>query len=103
MYLVQLLLPVALPDLAVSPMVALATTRKELTERFSGSTAYVRSPAKGLWTAPDGEVEQDEVVMVEVVVEDLDRVWWQRYAQTLAERFQQQVIHVRVLPIELLT
>jgi hypothetical protein len=103
MFLVQLLLPVSLPDPAVPPMTALAETRRELTEKFSGSTAYVRSPAKGLWTAPDGEVEQDEVVMVEVVVQTLDRAWWQRYAEMLAARFQQQVIHVRALPIELLT
>lgn len=103
MFLIQLLLPIRLPDPAVSATTALADTRRELTQKFNGSTAYVRSPAKGLWTAPDGEVEQDEVVMVEVVAETLDRAWWRSYADLLATRFQQQVIHVRVLPIELLT
>lgn len=103
MFLVQLLLPISIPGQpAAFATAALADTRRELTEKFSGSTAYVRSPAKGLWTAPDGEVEQDEVVMVEVVVKTLDRAWWQSYADTLATRFQQQVIHVRALPIDLL-
>lgn len=103
MVLIQLLLPTRLPD-AQSPdaTAKLAETRRELTDRFSGSTAYLRAPAKGLWTAPDGEVEQDDVVMVEVVVDQLDRTWWRQYARTLAGRFQQQVIHVRLLPIELL-
>jgi hypothetical protein len=47
----------------------LAQTRRELADRFTGVTAYVRSPAKGLWTAPDGQIEQDDVVMVEVVTD----------------------------------
>ena len=29
--------------------------------------------AKGLWTAPDGHTEQDDVVMVEVVTDTFDR------------------------------
>lgn len=104
MVLIQLLLPITVPNQPPSVgTAALADTRRELTEAFSGSTAYLRSPAKGLWTAPDGEVEQDEVVMVEVVAEALDREWWCGYAAMLATRFQQQVIHVRALPIELLS
>ena len=61
----------------------------------------MRSPAKGLWTAPDGHREHDDVVMVEVVTETFDRPWWRAYAKTLAERFLQDTIHVRALPIEM--
>jgi hypothetical protein len=39
--------------------------------------------------------------MVEVVTETFDRNWWRAYAATLAERFAQDVIHVRALPIEM--
>ena len=61
MVLIQLLLPaVASGDPA---MTALAETRRELVDRFKGVTAGVRSPAKGLWTAPDGHTEADDVVM----------------------------------------
>ena len=101
MVLIQLLLPTsgaATPD-GVTP---LAQTRRELADRFTGVTAYLRSPAKGLWTAPDGQIEQDDVVMVEVVTNTFDRAWWRRYAASLAERFQQERIHVRALPVELL-
>jgi hypothetical protein len=62
----------------------LAETRRELVDKFSGVTAYVRSPGKGLWTAPDGHTEADDVVMVEVVTETFDRGWWRTYATTLA-------------------
>jgi hypothetical protein len=101
MVLIQLLLP-ASGETRADGLAALAETRRELAERFDGLTAYLRSPAKGLWTAPDGHTEQDDVVMVEVVTETFDRAWWRTYADTLAERFRQESIHVRALPAELL-
>lgn len=33
---------------------AFARTRQELAAKFDGLTAYLRSPSKGVWTAPDG-------------------------------------------------
>lgn len=100
MVLIQLLLPTtgATGDRA---MTAVADTRRELADRFNGVTAYVRSPAKGLWTAPDGHTEADDVVMVEVVADLFDRGWWRTYSATLAERFAQDTIHVRALPVEI--
>lgn len=103
MVLIQLLLPVRVPARSVSdPIDALAMTRRELEDRFDGLTAYVRSPAQGSWTAANGEVEQDDVVMVEVVTDRFDRAWWRTYVAALALRFRQDVIHVRALPIDLL-
>ena len=81
-------------------MAQLAETRRELVERFKGVTAYVRSPAKGLWTAADGQIETDDVVMVEVVTETFDRPWWRTYAMTLARRFHQDTIHVRAMSVD---
>ena len=99
MVLIQLLLPIgASGDSAVT---ALAETRRELVDRFKGVTAYVRSPAKGLWTAPDGHTEADDVVMVEVVTDTFDRTWWRTYSATLAQRFAQDTIHVRALAVEM--
>lgn len=101
MVLIQLLLPTngAAPADRIAP---LAQTRRELADRFSGLTAYLRSPAKGWWTAPDGHTEQDDLVMVEVVTETFDRPWWRAYAATLAARFQQERIHVRAVPVDML-
>jgi hypothetical protein len=101
MVLIQLLLPLSGASRADS-LALLAETRRELAAQFSGLTAYLRSPAKGLWTAPDGRMEQDEVVMVEVVADAFDRAWWRAYTATLAKRFRQESIHLRSLPVELL-
>lgn len=72
MVLIQLLLPTTFPNGTASQdaTAALADTRRELTETFDGLIAYVRSPAKEVWTAPDGHTEQDDVVMMETEVID---------------------------------
>src|SRR5688500_15609742 len=106
MVLIQLLLPTGIPAVAGMPntatMAALGDTRRELATAFDGLTAYLRSPATGLWTAPDGRREQDDVVMVEVVTDRFDRTWWRHYAAVLAKRFGQDEIHVRALDIQTL-
>lgn len=98
--LIQLLLPIT-GSSQHNRMAAVAQTRSELVERFNGVTAYLRSPAKGLWTAPDGRTEADDVVMVEVVTETFDRAWWRTYSATLAGRFEQETIHVRAIQVEM--
>jgi hypothetical protein len=100
MVLIQLLLPTT-GAAGSNAMTLLSDTRRELAERFNGVTAYVRSPAKGLWTAPDGRVEADDVVMVEVVTDTFDRAWWRSYSAMLAQRFSQKTIHVRAMPVDL--
>ena len=104
MVLIQLLLPTTIPAGAscADATVALGETRRELADKFDGLTAYLRSPAKGIWTAPDGHTAEDEVVMVEVVTDRFDRAWWGTYAATLAHRFRQETVHVRAMPVELL-
>ena len=104
MVLIQLPLPTRFPkgEASQDAAAALADTRRELAERFDGLTAYLRAPAKGIGTAPDGHTEQDDVVMVEVVTDRFGRAWWRIYAATLARRFAQDAMHVRAVPIELL-
>ena len=101
MVLIQLLLPTN-GAASADGLAPLAQTRDELAQRFSGLTAYLRSPATGLWTAPDGHTEQDDVVMVEVVTDTFDRAWWRVYTTRLAERFGQDTIHVRAVPVDML-
>ena len=105
MVLIQLLLPTLVPKGAATEdaAAALSDTRRELAQTFDGVTAYVRSPAKGVWLAPDGHTEHDDVVMVEVVTQRFDRGWWRVYAETLAERFGQDTIHVRAMTVQLLS
>jgi hypothetical protein len=98
--LIQILLPITADGQNFDSAAALAETRRELAETFDGLTAYLRSPAVGLWTAPDGRQEKDDVVMVEVVADTFDRRWWGAYARTLARRFHQETIHVRAMAID---
>ena len=100
MHLVQLLLP--LRDNAGHPFPQdfFVRVRAELTARYGGVTAYLRAPASGVWKDEQGEVARDEVVMVEVMVEPLDRAWWQAYRRDLEQRFRQQELVVRALGCE---
>jgi hypothetical protein len=100
MFLIQLLLPAPADTAAADPR--LGETRRELVARFGGATAYVRAPAYGDWTAPDGSREHDTVVMVEVVAPRFDRNWWRPYERTLAARFDQEVVHIRATTVEML-
>jgi hypothetical protein len=49
--LIQMLLPTNGPTVAGTPdtLAALAEIRRELADTFDGLTAYLRSPATGLW------------------------------------------------------
>lgn len=100
MHLIQVLLPRRTDGGGPVDPEVFQRTRDELIATFDGVTAYVRSPAEGAWTAPEGHVEHDDVVMVEVLAAEFDRPWWRTYAGTLAARFGQQEIHIRALPAE---
>ena len=100
MHLVQLLLPLRDNAGVAFPRRDFETVRTELTRRYGGVTAYLRSPAAGVWTSETGTVARDEVVMVEVVVDDLDRAWWGTYRHELEARFRQAEILMRALACE---
>jgi hypothetical protein len=100
MYLVQLLLPLYDNAGRRVPHERFAQVRDELTDRFGGVTAYLRSPAQGTWKVESGDVDRDEVVMCEVMVETLERGWWSSYRAMLEERFDQQELVVRASAIE---
>jgi hypothetical protein len=62
-------------------------------------TAYLRAPAKGLWRGPDGGVDVDQVVMVEVQADALDREWWGAYRRDLERQFRQDKVLIRAIAI----
>lgn len=75
---------------------------EELAERHGGATAFNRSPASGLWASSDDEVVEDVVVLLEVLVDDLDRAWWKQFRTRLEREFRQESILLRALPCEVL-
>ena len=101
MHLVQILLPLSDNDRHPFPRDHYDKVALELTERFGGVTAYTRAPAEGRWTG-QGHANTEEVVVIEVMVERLDAVWWTDYRKGLEKRFRQQHIIVRAQSVLLL-
>ena len=100
MFLVQLLLPLYDNAGRRIPHERFGQLRDELTQRYGGITAFLRSPAQGAWKETGGDIDLDEVVMCEVMVNELDRAWWSAYRKTLEERFGQRELVVRASPLE---
>ncbi|MFN2491395.1 MAG: hypothetical protein ABR501_00745 [Pyrinomonadaceae bacterium] len=73
--------------------------RKDLTERFGGVTAFLRSPGEGLWKEGEDNVSRDDVVMFEVMAEELAESWWAEYRESLQERFRQETLLIRALQV----
>ena len=102
-FLIQLILPVYDNDGCPFARDEPARVRRELTERFGGVTAFTRSPAVGIWEDADGRTHRDDVVIVEVMAETLDRAWWKAYGEDLAKRFRQEELVARAMEFEALT
>jgi hypothetical protein len=96
MYIVQILLPVFDNDGQPFATGTLGKIREELATRFGGVTAFSRTPAEGVWS-DRGRKVRDEVVLVEVLVEQLDRIWWHDFRKRLEERLRQKSIMIRAL------
>lgn len=101
MHLIQILIPVYDNDGRPFPRELFEGIRAPLIERFGGLTAFVQSPAVGLWRdKDDGETDRDELILVEVMVETFERDWWSSFRKTLERTFRQQEMVVRAIAIE---
>jgi hypothetical protein len=99
MYVIQFLLP--LRDNTGEPFARsdFERVRSELAERFGGVTAFLQSPATGVWKE-EGDTMRDELVLFEVMVPHLERTFWRSYREELERRFRQEQVVVRALEAE---
>ena len=97
MYLVQILLPLYDNEGHAFEPIDYVQLRSDLADRFGGITAYTRAPARGVWRGDTGETSRDDIVILEVMTEELDRVWWTRFRKDLERRFRQESVIVRAL------
>jgi hypothetical protein len=102
MHLVQILLPTRDGQGNRLDQAGFEEVRDELTQQFGGVTAYSRSPAEGLWKDDSRHTTRDDVILVEVMVDTLDRGWWNSYRRTLEARFHQDQVIIRASEIETL-
>ena len=100
MFLLQLFLPVYDRTGRAFPKAMFDAVRAELTERHGGVTAYLRSPAVGLWEDEDGAIERDDVLLFEAMVDAIDRPWWFEFRRELERRFAQDEILLRSSAVE---
>jgi hypothetical protein len=100
MHLVQILLPLRDNDDRPFPRADFDRVNQELTDRFGGVTAYLRSPASGAWREDGGDVTHDDVAIIEVMDESLDRAWWTSYRHDLEHRFRQDEVLIRANEVE---
>jgi hypothetical protein len=102
MYLIQILLPLYDNDRQPIPPGAFDLVRQELVNRFGGLTAYIRSPASGIWKENPHLTIQDEIVIYEIMVTTIDTFWWREYRNELSKRFRQEELIVRSMEMMLL-
>jgi hypothetical protein len=102
MFLVQILFPLRDNRGVAFDNDLFRQVRAELVSRFGGVTAYVQSPAQGVWQDEDQQTSQDEIILVEVMADNLDHSWWRRYREELQVRFRQQALVIRSHEVKLL-
>lgn len=100
MHLVTILLPTADNGGHAYPEAALRDIQHCLTERFGGLTTYSRAPAKGVWLRGK-ERDNDDIVVLEVLVESLDSVWWKGFKGDLESKLDQTELMIRYHAVDL--
>ncbi len=94
MQLIQLLIPLHDNNKQPFPGAYFDQVREDLTKRFGGVTAFVRSPAIGQWKEHTDDTNRDQVILFEVLTEQLDKDWWADYRKQLQDKFRQEELLV---------
>lgn len=102
MHLIQILLPVFGNNGEELLREKYPAIRDELVKRFGGLTAFIQSPAEGLWKDGDNHTGRDDIVMVEVMASQVVKPWWTTYREHLQELLGQELIVIRALSMETL-
>jgi hypothetical protein len=99
MHLIEILLPLKDPDGNAFPADAYDGLAQLLSERFGGVTGFFRSPAEGRWES-GGATEHDDIVVLEVMADHLERSWWSQLRKDLMREFAQNDIVIRSHEVE---
>ena len=101
MHLIEILLPLTSNQGRRFPEAFYDEVRQALVDQFGGLTAFVRAPAEGDEKS-GGHERRDMIVVFEVLVEEIDRPWWETYRERLEARFEQDRIVIRASNVTLL-
>ncbi len=100
--LIQLLLPLCDEAGQAFPEKYYTAIKKKLTEKFRGVTAYIQSPATGLWRESAQKTTSDKLIIYEVMVSEIDTSFWKSYKAQLEKQFRQKELIIRRSKIGLL-
>jgi len=75
---------------------------KQLIKDFGGITAYIRSPAVGIWENSDGIQIKDDHVIYEIMVSEIDHSYWKQFKKKLELQFAQKELIIRQSEIGLI-
>lgn len=93
-HLVQILLPTRTGDSEQVDRGWFEALLVELTMKFGGATSFLRTPGEGLWQVA-GEVEQDNIAVVEVMTDELNPAFWSSLRRRLEKDLCQREIVIR--------
>jgi inorganic pyrophosphatase len=95
--LVQFLLPLYDHNGHPFPEKIYTGIKNQLSKKFGGLTAYVRSPAEGIWKKEAREMVKEDMINYEVMTNDIDLVFWKDYQQFLKDQFKQEELLIRYI------
>ena len=102
MHLIEILMPLCDEEGKPFPAENYERLSQRLTERFGGVTSFARSPAQGRWQTGEA-TEHDDIAVLEVMADDLDRGWWSELRADLMRELRQDDIVIRSHIVERLT
>jgi hypothetical protein len=94
MHLIQILLPFCNSAGRAFPSRNFERLANELTEKFGGVTSFTRTPAEGRWKKGASR-EHDDVAVIEVMTQTVDRGWWAGLRNRLEQEFSQDEVIIR--------
>ena len=102
MYLIQILLPMTDENKDPFPAEYYSVLAETLTEKFGGVTAYMPSPATGLWKQDQNTTVKDQIAILEVMADRLDFSEWKKIKDDLGRKFRQEEILMRTFQVTVL-
>jgi hypothetical protein len=99
-FIIELFLPLNRRDGSPLDRAAFDRILRELTQRFGGVTAFLQAPEEGVWKASDENTVFDQVAVIEVTAENVDRTWWRDYRSSLEHELDQDEILIRMSEVD---
>ncbi|HWK59181.1 MAG TPA: hypothetical protein VNQ80_17695 [Parapedobacter sp.] len=95
MKLVQIFIPLTDIDGSRFPPSYFQQLKSTFSEKFGGVTIYKQTPVEGFWKETEEKAEKDVLAIFEVLVDAIDRAYWQQLKVHLEAKFKQKNLLIR--------